>query len=77
MITVNKIEGSPETTPEIYYSVHSDDSFFYFFESAEEHQAFLNLLPTSPEVTPPSPIIEFLQNATSEEITEFKKLLGI
>lgn len=77
MTTVNKIDGSPETTPEIYYSVHSDDSFFYFFESAEEHQAFLDSLPVVPQETPPNPIIEFLQSATPEEITEFKNLLGL
>jgi hypothetical protein len=77
MIRVNNLQGQPEETPEFYYSTHSDDSYFYFFESDQEHQEFLSLLPNIPQVTPPNPVIEFLQTATPDEISQFKTLLGL
>lgn len=46
MITVNNINGAPETTPESFFAVHSDDLHFYFFESEAEQQQFLNSIPT-------------------------------
>lgn len=45
MIKVNKINGSPETIPNTSYGLHSDDEFFYFFESDIERKDFLAALP--------------------------------
>ena len=38
MITVNNINGVPETIPDPHpgFGSHSDDEFFYFFESVQE-----------------------------------------
>jgi len=44
MIKVNNINGAPESTPETFAGVHSDNDFFYFFETKEEHEEFLSAL---------------------------------
>lgn len=45
MITVNNINGSPESTPANYIARHSDGSYFYFFETKEEWELFFLSLP--------------------------------
>lgn len=45
MITVNNINGKPESVPENYKGVHSDDNKFYFFESTQEHEEFTKQSP--------------------------------
>lgn len=45
MIRVSNINGSPESKPANYYAVHSDDMFFYFFETKEEYDIFISSLP--------------------------------
>ena len=49
MIKVNNIQGSPESTPDIYVGIHSDDKFFYFFETEKEKESFYAALPVNPE----------------------------
>jgi spore coat protein CotH len=77
MITVNNIDGAPESTPETYYAVHNNENFFYFFDTEEEHETYLSTLPVIEQQPEPNPIIEFLKTATEEEKNEFKALLGI
>lgn len=36
MITVNNINGKPESKPASWKGVHSDSDYFYFFETDEE-----------------------------------------
>ena len=45
MITVKAINGSPEYIPKTTHGVHCDGVNFYFFESVEERQQFMNTLP--------------------------------
>lgn len=44
MIKVNKINGSPETIPNTSFGLYSDINFFYFFESDNERESFLESL---------------------------------
>ena len=46
MVKVKNIQGSPEITPDEYYSIHSDDNYFYFFDSEKEHNDFIEKIPT-------------------------------
>lgn len=43
MVTVNNINGNPESTPEVYFGSKSDGQFFYFYETKEEFEASLIL----------------------------------
>ena len=45
MIRINNINGSPEFKPEKYYAIHSNDTYFYFFETKEEQQDYLAAIP--------------------------------
>ena len=47
MIKVANIKGSPERTPDKYIGIHSDDSYFYFFEDEREMKAFYDSLPVN------------------------------
>lgn len=49
MIKVNNINGTPEYEPKEYVGIHSDDKFFYFFETPEECHKFYTEIPTNPE----------------------------
>lgn len=44
MIKVNNISGSPETIPNTKFGLYSDAEFFYFFESDNERESFLESL---------------------------------
>lgn len=41
MIRVSNINGSPESKPTNYYAIHSDNAYFYFFETKEQQQDYL------------------------------------
>lgn len=45
MIKVPNIHGSPESTPKKYIGVHSDDSYYYFFETEKEKDNFYAGIP--------------------------------
>ncbi len=45
MITVNSINGSPETIPSKHFGSFSDGQVFIFFESDDERETYLNSLP--------------------------------
>ena len=45
MIKVPNIKGSPESTPKKYIGVHSDDDFYYFFETEKEKDNFYAGIP--------------------------------
>lgn len=45
MIKVPNINGSPESTPKKYIGVHSDDSYYYFFETEKEKDNFYAGIP--------------------------------
>jgi hypothetical protein len=62
MITINNINGSPESIPEKYKQQHFDGDFFYFFETEEEVLLFQSFV---------KPKIEngvIIETATSEDI---------
>jgi hypothetical protein len=44
MIKVNNLNGVPEYIPAGIFAIHSDDNYFYFFDSDEERDIFLNNL---------------------------------
>lgn len=45
MIKVPNIQGSPESTPKKYIGIHSDDSYYYFFETEKEKENFYAGIP--------------------------------
>jgi len=45
VIKVKNIKGSPESIPDKYVGIHSDDNFFYFFETEREKDTFYDSLP--------------------------------
>lgn len=45
MIKVPNIKGSPESTPKKYVGIHSDDSYYYFFETEKEKENFYAGIP--------------------------------
>jgi hypothetical protein len=49
MIKVNNIKGKPESIPDNYVGINSDDKFFYFFETEKEKESFYAELPVNPE----------------------------
>ena len=44
MIIVNNINGAPESIPNTKCGLYSDNDFFYFFESNEERENYLESL---------------------------------
>lgn len=80
MIKVNNLNGNPEYIPETTGGIHTDENYFYFFETKQEHDNFLASLP-EPEPTPQPEVIggalQAVLAATPEELDQIKKILGI
>jgi hypothetical protein len=79
MIKVNNINGTPETIPSQYKMVNSDDNYFYFFETQQEIDDFINSQPpiADDRLSPTYYIIraesgrEFVNDVTTSLLTSY------
>ena len=70
MITVRNINGAPERIPNQYCGQHNDSENWYFFESKQEHDDFLNSLPPAESTPLPEPDLSNLTPASIESMSQ-------
>lgn len=80
MIKVKNINGSPASNPKTKFGVHSDSSYFYFFESNQERENFISSLPEQ-EVIEIKEKIDLsnidIDSLTDEQIDKLKQRFGM
>lgn len=84
MIKVANINGCPDIATEILqydnrfiFGNHSDQEYFYFFESHEEAENFYSLLPRQEIIDIPQPnvALQIISSLTANERKELVKIL--
>lgn len=78
MITVKNINGSPTEKPKgSFFGIHSDEKYFYFFESKSEADSFRSSIPKGEEKLIENELVNQFKELSLSELGEIKKILSL